>query len=194
MRVMSCRINWLNGRNPVTSRPWDDRPSRLFRNGDAIPQCYPARLRFIFKLDLTQDDMKCFEVVVNGGEPATVGASEGGLISGSFVLSPSGGAGLVFSVEVETGPAQSERREWASGPLDLGDEVTVRVIESEHPSEPLKRSVHGTAVDPEAPNLACSVCRRSREMVSQLLAVGPFSICGECVELCYESLGRRNAG
>ncbi|WP_350082629.1 ClpX C4-type zinc finger protein [Aquabacterium humicola] len=99
--------------------------------------------------------------------------------------------GVVFTANVEPGPARSETQQWLSSALDIGDEVRVRVVESQEADPPLDRAIHGTAVDPGSPQLCCSVCKRHKNSVAQLLAVGAFSICGECVELCYESLGRR---
>jgi hypothetical protein len=134
--------------------------------------------------------MKCFEVTVNDGSPAIVGAPAAGLLRGSFFLVTSGKGGVVFSARPDSEPARSETLEWVSCPLVTGDEVRVKIVESEHPTEPITRSVHGTAVHPESPRLSCSVCKRPEAKVNQLVAAGAFSICDECVELCYESLGR----
>ncbi len=135
--------------------------------------------------------MKCFEVSLNGGEPIVVGVDNAELLRGSFVLASFGSGGVVFSANVNAGPARSETRQWLSSSLAVGDEVRVRVIESDQATQPMASTLHGTAVDPESPDLGCSACRRSKSTVNQLLAVGAFSICDECVELCYESLGRR---
>jgi hypothetical protein len=132
--------------------------------------------------------MKCFEIRVNDGEPTVAGAEGANLLTGSLFLASSGKGGIVVSARVAKGPARTETLEWVSERLAIGDKVLVTVVESENPTQAIARSLHGTAVDPEAPDLSCSICKRSRPSVEKLLAVGAFSICDECVELCHSTL------
>src|SRR5688500_3060410 len=75
--------------------------------------------------------MKCFEVVLNGGEPLVVGAAGAPLIGGSLSLFPSGKGGLFFSAHVSTGAECSETRTWSLMGLKVGDELRVSIVEAD---------------------------------------------------------------
>ena len=132
--------------------------------------------------------MKCFEVTLNDGPPTIVGAAEAELIRGSLFLATKGRGGVVFSAFIQTEPTKSENLKWLSAQLQVGDELHLRVVESESPTPPDTRLLHGEGIEPDAPQLACSFCQRAQGEVKRLLATGNVSICGECVALCVESL------
>lgn len=138
--------------------------------------------------------MKCFEVTVNNQDPVVVGDASAALVQGSLFLATKGKGGVVFSSYVESEPNKAENREWIGAVLDVGDEIRIRLVDSEFPDPPQSSSLHGEAVEPSSHLLACSMCRRKRNQVKRLLAAGNVSICDECVARCVESLGQNPPG
>jgi hypothetical protein len=93
--------------------------------------------------------MLCFEIEVNGETRFVVGHPEANVLSliASFVrvrkeLELSGGAMVTHSND------ETEHLSWEPHQLRLGDEVVLRVVESEAGSEP-KRSVRQSLADSE---------------------------------------------
>jgi ClpX C4-type zinc finger protein len=131
--------------------------------------------------------MKCFEITLNGNT-VVAGGSDVGFIRGMLFLTGSGRGRVVFRAHVPKGPDRSEDGEWLSERFGEGDELRVRVVESDCPDPWHLQSLHGEGVDPESPLLACSFCRRKSEEVERLIAGGDANICGECVAECVRTL------
>lgn len=132
--------------------------------------------------------MKCIEVSLNGGEPLLVGAHDAPYLGGSLFLPRSGLGGLVFTARIASGSQSSETQTWVLSGLKRDDELRLRIVESTHASAATTSVAHGVANDSSSEDHGCSVCRRRSSEVAKLLAVGPVSICDQCIDLCHEAI------
>ena len=83
----------------------------------------------------------CFEIIVNDGEPVVAGAENIGVLTAlvTFVASRND---LTLSAGglISRGPYEQEHLDWAHQDLKPGDRISIRVVESGDPSEPIART------------------------------------------------------
>jgi len=82
----------------------------------------------------------CFEVRINDGEPIIAGLDDIAVLS-VLVSLVSARRELQCQVGglVKYGPHDSEHVEWLTRELTTGDHVSIRVVESEHKTKPVRR-------------------------------------------------------
>lgn len=136
--------------------------------------------------------MKCFEVTINGKKVCTAGVGDHGVltailalvqrhpvIEGSQENQDADSESLDLRVggiaNVEAGV--SEHVEWLHQDLSVGDEITIKIIESSECNEPLSR---------ETQYLQCYFCEKKQSEVSKLIAGPQVFICDECINTCSQ--------
>ena len=139
--------------------------------------------------------MKCFEVTINGKKVCTAGVGDNGVLSAILALAQrqtvSDGTGEEQnadseSVDVRVGGIINlesgvyDHLEWLHQYLSVGDEITIKIIESSECNEPLSR---------ETNYLQCSFCEKKQSEVSKLIAGPQVFICNECITTCSQVIG-----
>jgi ClpX C4-type zinc finger len=131
--------------------------------------------------------MLCFEVQLNGKKKLLAGyenVSELGL--SIETLEEEGFLEVNAGIWNETSPA--EYLFWDSFDLKIGDEVTIKLLDSNNPDPPTRISQ-----DPEVPENAktprtqrqmlCSSCKKSFRDVDNIIKMPGVILCNECIEL-----------
>ena len=131
--------------------------------------------------------MKCFEVTINGEKVCTAGVGDDGVLTAILALvqrqTVSDGTrdkqdAESESLNVRVGgianvePGLSEHLEWLYKDLSVGDEITIKIIESSECDVPLSQ---------ETKYLQCSFCEKKQSEVSRLIAGPQVFICDECI-------------
>lgn len=136
--------------------------------------------------------MKCFEVTINGKKVCTAGVGDDGVLTAILALvqrqtvsdgtredqdaeSESLDVRVGGIANVESGV--SEHVEWLHQNLSVGDEITIKIIESSECNEPLSR---------ETKYLQCSFCAKKQAEVARLIAGPQVFICDECITTCSQ--------
>jgi hypothetical protein len=91
----------------------------------------------------------CFEVSVNGEAPVVAGAEHVGVLSAivSYVLRH-GELGIAVGGLLSQPGMEDEHWSWLRRDLRVGDELLIKVVQDQQPTEPVKR-VRQSAVFPE---------------------------------------------
>jgi hypothetical protein len=135
--------------------------------------------------------MKCFEVMINGTKVCTAGVGHDGVLAAILTLvhrqNVSDGTRKnqeeSKSLDIRVGgmanvePGVSEHVEWLHQYLSVGDEITIKIIESSECNEPLSRDTN---------HLQCSFCEKKQAEVSKLIAGPQVFICDECILICSQ--------
>jgi hypothetical protein len=159
--------------------------------------------------------MQCFEVSINGKRVCRAGNPQGHNLA---VDISRGGAwqmpAIVVSGDLYADFGWYEHQVWGTQRLNVGDEVTVRVMDDETADEPIERhridyeetkrgltrrprsNVLQRAVDhllqrtssgvEKEPPRYCSFCGKAPEEVRAMISGPAVFICNECVRLCVD--------
>jgi hypothetical protein len=82
----------------------------------------------------------CFEISVNGGPPLVAGAEDASVLSAMVALWPKKDAVEASVSGIRDSADGGEHLSWLSQMLAVGDSLTVRVVESNTPADPIKRT------------------------------------------------------
>jgi hypothetical protein len=131
--------------------------------------------------------MKCFEVKINGARVCTAGVEDGVLTAIlSFVKQQDASKEAPEdqvrdrpeSLDIRVGgleniePGASAHVEWLTQGISVGDEVTIRIVETPICDEPKSK---------EITYIECSFCGKKQSEVQKLIAGPGVHICNECV-------------
>jgi hypothetical protein len=140
--------------------------------------------------------MKCFEVKVNGEKLCTAGIGDDGVLTTVVSFAKRSNSTdetaqdsdnperLHLRVSGVAGPEPGvmEHLEWLDQSLSVGDEITIRIVETPECDKPNNRE--------ETP-IECSFCRKRQDQVEKLIAGPAVFICNECVGDCSAALAKR---
>ena len=126
--------------------------------------------------------MKCFEVTVNGVKVCTAGVGDSGVLTSILSLvkrNDSETLDLRVGGLAHRTADVTEHLEWFRQDLDVGDEITIKIVEAFECDEPGSKEVTYDG---------CSFCSKKQTEVSKLIAGPAVFICNECVGDCAAAL------
>ena len=136
--------------------------------------------------------MLCLKVSRKGQESCVVGAENARNIQVSVHATPGASqrAQILAYSEVKETPEFTVALRWLEDApmLELGESVTIEVIESDRPALGHELNKRGRRNTGEKVELYCSWCGKNAEDVVKLIAGPNVFICNECVGLCNEIL------
>lgn len=130
--------------------------------------------------------MLCFEVSVNGQKKYTAGHANVTNLQTAVTYTLHVVEPHVFSNATIRYPHKRVGHiQWARLSLNVGDEVSIKLINAEAATPPTDIVSDGTSVHSEAHHegKTCSFCGRSQEQVLWLVAHPSANVCEECVRL-----------
>ena len=127
--------------------------------------------------------MKTFEITLNGVKQCIAGVEDGGLTVMISFMRTTGENETEQADTSETldirvggfaniGPGILENVQWLDRPLSVGDDVTIKILESQECDEPITRETH---------HVQCSFCGKKQAEVRKLIAGPNVFICDDCV-------------
>lgn len=131
--------------------------------------------------------MVCYEIAVNGKLLSRACVSEGDQFEAALAK-PVGDREPTLSVTVFSACARYPNKNisWATDQLEVGDEITMRVVEDEKESEVSLKSNEELEAAVESSHF-CSFCDKGdREIRSMVAGKDGVFICNECVDLCAD--------
>lgn len=131
--------------------------------------------------------MLCLEVSVNGEKKVLAGVIDAEALSAAIRILPGLGVAVVHVtgdvVPDDQPPAEAT---WFHADLARGDEVTVRLVESENPSPArLGRTDPGSGATDAVP-MICAFCGKPGTEVDAMIASTRALICHGCVKYLHE--------
>lgn len=128
--------------------------------------------------------MLCFDILVNGKKVCTVGHKDMELIQSSILYHfAMPNPHMSSSIQLTTSDELTKNARWNTGYLKIGDEVCIRLIESNTPDSPDEIVPSSSRLHPiPKKELFCSFCDRSENDVKRLLNHPAANVCDECVE------------
>jgi hypothetical protein len=133
--------------------------------------------------------MICLEVQVNEGPRVVAGAASAESITTSVGIYPGIPAAWVrVTGDVYPDHEPIAEAHWLNSPLNVGDTLIVRVVDSDNPTPPtLSRTDPSVATSDSVP-LVCAFCAKSHEESQKMIASPKAVICDECIRLHYQTL------
>lgn len=131
--------------------------------------------------------MLCLEVSVNGERKTLAGVADAETLSAAIRSYPGLGESnvLVTGEVLPTGQPTAEAK-WFSCPLKVGDEVSVRLVDSNDPSPVQLGRVNPTNVATDSVPIICAFCGKPHTDVEAMIASTRAFICRACVMVLYE--------
>ena len=130
--------------------------------------------------------MICFEVRINGIQKYIVGSDEAEEFTACVYAAPKLKPPHVaidisgFIANVKEHPHELR---WDDINLKVGDEINVKIIESDIPDKP-KKTLYEHGVDnsdEQAHSMLCSCCGKSQSETNRILRSSNVTLCEECV-------------
>nr|CAP47772.1 putative integron gene cassette protein [uncultured bacterium] len=119
--------------------------------------------------------MLCFEVTINGKQHCLAGSEETVVLS--LILNwlrRTDRVDLSVGALLEHDDATEQHVDWIEQhDLAVGDEITIRVIDSPEPDEPVQKGE-------KRPRETCSFCSRRKSEVAKIIAGPHVYICDKC--------------
>jgi hypothetical protein len=139
--------------------------------------------------------MRCFEITKNGQCLAVAGSEAAPILDAGCHFDTVLGVGR-FHVAGLLKPKQdtSELVIWADGDLKVGDELILRVVESEAPDRGRTDAVYGKGAAPDDAKLSCSFCGKSKAEAKHLVAGPAVCICDDCVRESQDIISKLDNG
>ena len=131
--------------------------------------------------------MVCYEIAVNGKLLSRACVGEGDQFEAALAK-PVGDREPTLSVTVFSARARYPNKNisWTIDELEVGDEITIRVVEDEKESEVSLKSNEELEATVESSHF-CSFCGKGdREIRSMVTGKDGVFICNECVDLCAD--------
>src|SRR5687768_12162805 len=139
--------------------------------------------------------MICFDVSLNDEHVCTAGVGDEGVLTAilgwSDAVENRAKTKKRRGVDLQVGGISEDKHvSWveAFDKLEVGDTVTIRIIESAKPERPRRRKIRTTTPDepeygPPQEGPQCSFCSRFAGEVRKLLPGPTVYICNDCVEI-----------
>jgi hypothetical protein len=128
--------------------------------------------------------MLAFEVWINGKKEYTVGfkdADEFGVYISSHPELQDDSASIEASGYALSGAEFPDEINWGSKSIKVGDEVVVKLVESENPDEPM-RTKHGIGLTTGCNHaMLCSICGKSDGEIKSMIRANKIAVCNECL-------------
>jgi hypothetical protein len=133
--------------------------------------------------------MQCLEFTLNGRRVAVAGGKRTRSIESRLHFFPAKGLGS-FTVAgyVDPNPSLSEHVFWAHGELKLGDELQVRVLDSNTPDTGEVLDQWGEGFASEGLEQTCLFCSKPRSEATYFMVAKAGAICGECIAVASEAM------
>jgi len=142
--------------------------------------------------------MTCFEVIINGKRVCIAGIGNDGVLVSAVTFVKQNKSAEETAETQENNDKEKldlrvggmanreggarEQLEWLNQDLAVGDEITIRIIETSKCDEPNSK---------EVTYIECSFCGKKQYDVAKLIAGPAVFICNECVEDCSGALATR---
>lgn len=128
--------------------------------------------------------MLCLEVRINGKKVAVVGHENMEVMRSTVVYHQSLSAPRFdSSITVRKDPKFVQDARWKDHLLEIGDEVCIRVIESDTPDSPDKIVSYGSPLNSmDDESIHCSFCGRNKHEVDLILKHPAANVCDKCVQ------------
>ncbi len=127
--------------------------------------------------------MFCFEIQINGEALTVAGSDDAEVIEASLSLYPKLNEAYIVvegSLIPEDGMPKDAR--WLNEQLVLGDEITIKALETEKSSSPTIGHYDPEAAKKDSAPLLCSFCSKPQsELKSSLVVSNHAAICKECL-------------
>ena len=133
--------------------------------------------------------MQCLEFLLNGKRLVMAGGLHARSVDSRFYYFPRTGRGS-FTVAGYADPLStlSQRIFWADGELKPGDEVVIKVVESESADSGEVKNEWGADVSPEFSSQTCLFCGKEKTQVRHLIVANAGAICDGCVTSAAEGI------
>jgi ClpX C4-type zinc finger len=139
--------------------------------------------------------MLCYEVILNGTKICLAGHSSARLLIASLVAGRGAdAASLQVDAQLAETPQQTDDVRWADLPVQIGDELLIRVMNATTAEIPKHRRSFGrriTSTSTGEVEDSCSFCGEKGEV--RLIKGTAGNICDKCVTLCQEILEEEKA-
>ncbi len=131
--------------------------------------------------------MLCLEVSVNGEKKTLAGTADAETVNAAIRIFPGlGQADVHVTGDIVPEDQPGAEATWLLTALKRGDEVTVRLVESDNPSPPLLgRTDPGAGATDSIPR-TCAFCSKPHTEVDAMIASTNAHICHGCVRVLYE--------
>jgi hypothetical protein len=131
--------------------------------------------------------MLCYEVWVNGERRYLAGHNQMNSLQASLYATKLGGPYyLAVRAEVQSSESLKEDARWPFSPVKVGDEVRIKLLESESADQPEKMVSFGTKFHEGEKILYCSFCGQNQEQAKRLVAGFGANVCSDCFKLLEE--------
>jgi hypothetical protein len=130
----------------------------------------------------------CLEVMVNGETRFIAGASTAQTLTAELCTYPElqQQAWLHVSAEVAPDDQPPADADWPTTQLSVGDQVQIRVIESDSPTPPNVRRIEPTAPATDDIPFVCAFCGKTHLETQGMVASRKAMICRDCIGYLYE--------
>jgi hypothetical protein len=133
--------------------------------------------------------MQCLEFSFNGQRIAVAGGESTRSIEARVHFFPPHGRGsFTVSGYADPGPSLSEQVSWTDGELKLGDELHVRVVESNAADRGEVLAQWGESASHGSLEQTCLFCGKRKSEAQYFMVAKAGAICGECISGASEAM------
>jgi len=149
-------------------------------------------------LNRRSKNMICFDVEIDGEKVSRAGIGDFGVLAATVTWAMhrrqlSTGTDRSRKVRVSvggmtnTGNNVDEMVHWMNEELTVGNEIKIKIIESDKADEPIERTIEDSGP-------RCQFCQKKESEVSRLIYAPPNNyICNECVAVCNQMIAGQEA-
>ncbi len=135
--------------------------------------------------------MLCIEVTVNGERKYVAGHAQIESMRASLHITEEHPRLFIVNAYLKPGESFTEDAFWPCIEPKINDEIKIRIIECDSPDKPERLVTRGTKQFPNGEKtLYCSICGKSQEEASKLVASKDVNVCNECVDLLVEIINK----
>lgn len=132
--------------------------------------------------------MLCLEILVNGERKYVAGHEQMEKMRASLYLTEAGGPRLfVVDADFKKTETLAENVFWPVLEPKIGDEVQIRIVQSNAPNKPDRVVSRGKKENENGEQiLYCSICGKNHKEAKKLVTSKEVNVCDECFQLLGE--------
>jgi hypothetical protein len=132
-----------------------------------------------------------FEVWINGNKEYTVGSSEAEEFGVYLSIHPelqTDYASIEASGYIPSESKFSDEIKWGAKNIKQGDDIEIKVVESDNPDVPSRTQQHVGLVPESNHGMLCSNCGKSHMDIQNFVRAQRITLCDECIYAIIEAV------